>query len=232
MPTARAKKVKEKRFGSKNDLPGVALEKTVAELQKMMEPGAIVTRNEKLKDRLGIIRECDVVIRGTYAGTAILGIVECKDRSRKMGLGEIEAFKTKAEHLGANIRVMVSKKGFTASALKLATHENIKCLSVPPEEGARNGFQICLPIFATVGMWTDFQIRCYLVSTESPEPAIGRDPFQNIMSIKYGGKPVLNWFVSQYYTTYADVEQSGRYALQIAFNESTDIEIEGKNWAM
>ena len=69
----------------------------------MMDPNSTVTHNEKLKDRVGNIRQYDVVIRGQFGGRHVLGVIECKDHSRKKGPNTIEAFSKKTENLGANL---------------------------------------------------------------------------------------------------------------------------------
>jgi len=113
----------------KKSAPGVNLERIVARIQQMMDPNSTVTHNEFLDDRVGNKRQYDVVIRGQFGGRPVLGVIECKDHSRKKGPDAVEAFAKKTENLGANLRMIVSKKGFTKQALKLAKHENIGCLS-------------------------------------------------------------------------------------------------------
>src|SRR5213592_3911622 len=115
------------------DVSGVTFEKIVARIQQMMDSNSTVTHNEKLEDRVGNRRQYDVVVRGQFGGRPVLGVIECKDHSRKKGPEAVEAFAKKTENLGANLRLMVSKKGFTEQALKLAKHENIGCLSLLPE---------------------------------------------------------------------------------------------------
>src|SRR5262249_34320104 len=106
----------------KKNAPGVTLEKIVARIQQMMDPNSTVTHNESLVDRVGNKRQYDVIIRGQFGGRPVLGIIECKDHSRKKGPDAVEAFAKKTENLRANLRIMVSKKGFTEQALKLAQH--------------------------------------------------------------------------------------------------------------
>lgn len=78
------KKDKSKELDPKK-LPGVSLELAVANIQKMMDPNSTVTHDEKLKDRVGNIRQYDVVIRGQFGGRQVLGVIECKDHRRGSG---------------------------------------------------------------------------------------------------------------------------------------------------
>lgn len=58
--------------------------------------------NQRLVDRHGCRRQCDVIIKGNFAGQQLLGIVECKDR--KLGTPEVDAFVTKARDINANFK--------------------------------------------------------------------------------------------------------------------------------
>ena len=133
----RVKKKGTKKADGKNT--GVSLEKTVARIQQMMDPESKVTHNERLVDRVGNTRQYDVIIRGRFGGRDILGVIECKDHKRRKGPDVVEAFAKKTENLGANLRLMVSRKGFTDQALKLAVHEGIGCLSLLPDDPKQVG---------------------------------------------------------------------------------------------
>jgi hypothetical protein len=139
-PKAPARKPKTPTRNQKDkansDRSGASLEQTGARIQQMMDPNSTVTRNEKLPDKDGLIRECDVVIRGTFGGRPILGIGECKDHSRKKQMEAIDAFAKKCESLNANFKFMVSKKGFSPNALARGIAENVGCLSLLPNECA------------------------------------------------------------------------------------------------
>jgi restriction endonuclease len=140
-----SKKQKKKGKGrsrSRKPPPGVGLERTIARIQQLMARGSNVTHNEKLQDRVGNLRQYDVVIRGVFAGQPILGVIECKDHNRKKGPDAVEAFAKKTENLVAHLRMMVSKKGFTERAIRLAKHEGVTCLSLLPNDPAESGFSI------------------------------------------------------------------------------------------
>jgi hypothetical protein len=138
MPKERS--TRQPRKSDSQDLPGIALEKAVARVQQLLDPNSKVTHDEKLADRVGNMRQYDVIIRGQFAGRDCLGVIECKDHGRKAGPGDVDAFAKKTENLGANIRMMVSRRGFTARALNVATHEHIACLSLlSPEASIPSG---------------------------------------------------------------------------------------------
>lgn len=114
----------------KTERPGIAFEKAVAQVQAQFDPSATVSHNAVIEDRLGHRRQFDVVIRGSFSGQALLGVIECKDLKRKVGASEIDAFVTKSQDVNANLRLFMSRRGFTRSALQKCSHYGIQALSL------------------------------------------------------------------------------------------------------
>ena len=210
---------------------GLSLELVVTKIQQMMDAGSQVTHNEKLVDRVGNKRQYDVVVRGNFGGRPVLGVIECKDHSRKVGPNLIEAFAKKTENLGANLRLVVSRRGFTAQALKLAKHENIGCLSLLPDNPEQVGFGIGDTWYGVIESWTPGQLRIYFADKKS-RPSLRK--FDS-SSVKWQGKPVMNWFQRELFTTYRDEEpaQTGEaLTLTVEFEEPRNIEVEGKEYIL
>jgi hypothetical protein len=78
--------------------PGVELELVVQRLQTMMGPNATAESGE-ITDRLGVVRQFDVIIRGTLGGWPAFGVIECKDHSRKKDVAEIDKFAANCDHI-------------------------------------------------------------------------------------------------------------------------------------
>lgn len=76
----------------------------------------------------GKLREHDVVLTYKQPNRTVLVAIECRDRSRKIDVGQIEAFHTKCRDTGIDKGVIVCSKGFFAPALEKAKHYNIDCL--------------------------------------------------------------------------------------------------------
>lgn len=218
-------KTAKNRPAKNKNAPGVSLEKVVARIQQMMDPNSTVTHNELLKDRVGNKRQYDVVIRGRFGGRPVLGVIECKDHSRKKGPSTIDAFAKKTENLGANLRIMVSKKGFTKQALNVAKHENIGCLSLLPEDPAQVGFSIGNMYYGIIRMWTNMRLMIRFAVSPIPIKTIDSNN-----TVKWNGKPVINWFTRELFTTYSEVAEEGEYTLKLDFNEQRNIEVEGKEY--
>jgi len=203
---------------------GISLEKIVCRIQQMMDKNSTVTHNELLEDRVGNKRQYDVVIRGKFGGRPVLGVIECKDHSRKKGPDAIEAFSKKTENLGANLRIMVSKKGFTKQALKLAKHENIGCLSLLPSNPELVGFSIGDMWYGVIRIWTNMRLIIHLAGEKAPIKTF------NSSTVKWKGKKIVNWFIKEFYTTHGEETKQGDHVLKLDFSKPRNIEIEGKNY--
>lgn len=204
--------------------PGLSLEIIVSRIQQMMDQSSSVTHNEYLEDRVGNKRQYDAVIRGQFGGRPVLGVIECKDHSRKKGPDAIEAFAKKTENLGANLRLMVSRKGYTKKALKVAKHENIGCLSLLPDDPNQVGFSIGDMWYGVIQMWTNVRLTIHFALDSSPIATFNAD------SVRWNGKSVANWFLRELFTTYGTEKQEGDFAFELKFSEQRNIEIEGQEY--
>lgn len=134
----KRKSSKSSGIGAKRERPGRPLERLVSAIER-------ATQNDKqvrvespkfLRDKdTGRDREHDVVL--TFAGqhhTLILAL-ECRDRSRPVGVHDVEAFHTKCLRTGVNRGVIVSPSGFDMAAIKKAASFGIGCLTLTQAEG-------------------------------------------------------------------------------------------------
>lgn len=204
--------------------PGTSFEKVVARIQQMMDPQSVVTHNELLEDRVGNRRQYDVVIRGQFGGRPVLGIMECKDHNRRKGPDAVEAFAKKTDNLGANLRVMVARRGFTKQALNLAKHENIGCLSLLPDQAAQGGFSIGDMWYGVIRRWVNIRLVIHFALPNAPMAGFDAN------TVKWTGKPVMNWFLRELLTTHRDEAREGEHTLSVTFDQPRQIEIAGSEW--
>lgn len=207
--------------GASELLPGVNLEQVVARIQQKIDPASSVTHNEVLLDRIGNSRQCDVVIRGAFAGRPLLGIIECKDHNRRKSPDAIEAFAKKTEHLGANIKIFISKMGFTPAALRLARHEGIACLSAISQDAGIAGINVGKMWYGTIEGWGKMQIQLFF-SEVGDHPSEIADMF----AIRVDKKPIYHWFAKQLFTKFNDHASAGLFSLDVTFKQPQFIEIE------
>jgi hypothetical protein len=112
---------------------GRVLEEIVASLERALggKNGIKVESPKFLPDSVtGDMREHDVVIAYPSVHHAVLLAIECRDRSRKVTVNEVEGFALKCQHTGISRGVMVSPKGFWKTALVKAKHCGITCLTL------------------------------------------------------------------------------------------------------
>jgi hypothetical protein len=90
----------------------------------------------KLRDRTyGGKREHDVVVIINQGHHELITAIECRDRSRPVGVPQVEAFSKKCEDTGVHRGVIVLSKGFQKTALEKARHLGIECLSLDEVKG-------------------------------------------------------------------------------------------------
>lgn len=80
-------------------------------------------------------REHDVVLTITHDHHELVVALECRDRSRPVGVDAVEAFHTKCQDTGIHSGVIVSSKGFFKTARTKAEHYSIRCLTLDEVEG-------------------------------------------------------------------------------------------------
>lgn len=173
------------------EAPGIAFEKVVSDLQRQFDPNASVKHKEYLIDRLGQKREFDVVIRGKFSGQDLLGIIECKDKSRPVGVDVVDGFISKSVDINANFKIIVSRRGFTKSAIKKAQHYGIQTLSVFPSRDKGLGFL----------RGTKWEVDLYRWGSIVMQPLNGDEPAIPIQlsgftkdSLKINGKKIVDGF--------------------------------------
>jgi hypothetical protein len=147
---------------------GKRLENLVDVIERVTaaSPNVKVESPKRLRDKnTGKLREHDVVLTFLQGHHEVLTALECRDRSRPVGVPAIEGFKTKCEVTGVHRGIIVSATGFTGTAIETAQRYNIGCLSLDEVEA----FDWCL----SPGI---FSVQAKLVSARAvviPEEPMG-----------------------------------------------------------
>lgn len=113
--------------------PGKSLERLVGTIERVLcnEKCVKVESPKRLKDRTtGRLREHDVLLTIKNGHHLLRIAIECRDRSRPIGVPDVEAFWAKCQHTGINQGIMVSPKGFCGTGRKKAEHLGIRCLDI------------------------------------------------------------------------------------------------------
>jgi hypothetical protein len=114
---------------------GIPFQNFVAQIEKLVagdgsnrvtveSPAYVIDKDSKRQ------REFDVLITSNVGHHVTKIGIECKDTSRKVGSGEVEAFQTKCDRNHIFHKVMVSSAGFTSGAKGKAESLGIKLMEL------------------------------------------------------------------------------------------------------
>lgn len=110
---------------------GKALEQLVKAIQEAMKdsPSTHVSSNVKIKDKNGVLRECDVVVESYAQGLPFVLVFECKEYKVPIDVKVVDAFIGKCADLpNVNKKVIVSTTGFTQNAaIKASANGVVLC---------------------------------------------------------------------------------------------------------
>ncbi|NBB79636.1 MAG: hypothetical protein GVY36_09355 [Verrucomicrobia bacterium] len=200
-------------------MKGLAYEKAVAAVQAMMDPNSKVEHDVRLEDGLGQKRQFDVVVRGQVGGHSLVVVVECKDQTRKVGVPAIEAFHAKAQSVGANAMIFVSRSGFTKTAI-----EKAKACKVAPYSLLKKDDQHNLPIsvrwFMESYAWSQVHFSFFC---ENPGEQLECPDAQDVFYQKHR---LLDWWLKFLQTTLGDEKEDVCYELE--FSKPREFQICGK----
>lgn len=154
---------------------GKALENLVSSLEKALSerPNIIVHSPMRLPDRTtGRLREHDVVLELNEGHHSVLIAIECRDRSRPIGVPQVEGFDAKCQHTGISKGVMVSTSGFCKTARKKADHLGIRCCDI--EEVDNFNWLLAPGIYKTIMNllsvdWTFYPVKDSVVERKEVE---------------------------------------------------------------
>jgi len=105
-------------------------EELIAWIQTCLHKNATIKANEKIKDiDTGKPRQVDITIRLSDGPTEFLGIVEVRDRRRPVGVRYVEEILGKIRSTQADAAFLVSRSGFTKTAMDKARHLGIRILT-------------------------------------------------------------------------------------------------------
>jgi hypothetical protein len=90
-------------------------------------PEINVERNIHVRGHLSEhLRQIDIALRGKFAGHNIFAIVDCKKYSRKLDVNDVGEFATTLNDVNADFGILVTQKGFSDAAIKMAKKNRIK----------------------------------------------------------------------------------------------------------
>lgn len=181
----------------------IEFEKIVADIQAQVDANANVSHNRNLIDRHGHSRQFDVVIEGKFGGQDILGIIECKDYKKKVGTPEVDAFVTKSQDVNANLKILVSRRGFSKPAIQKAKNYGIQTFSLIPNDGVNLGFKVGNYWHADIYYWDQISLTLLL------DPETDEKLTFNAQDVKINNKKVIDWFTNYLIKEYSFKDDIG-----------------------
>lgn len=128
---------------------GRSLERLVAAIERAINNQAnikIESPGWRVDKKLNRRREHDVLITVQQSHHTITIALECRDRGRRVGAPDVEAFQNKCHDTGIDRGIIVSSTGFRRTALVKAKAYNIDCFDL----AAAETFDWCLAPGVTV----------------------------------------------------------------------------------
>lgn len=131
------------------------LERLVMALQTKLGNGA-VRHGELVKGRQsGTDRKLDVSVRGTIGSAKVFVVIDCAHLNDNVDVMKIAVAKTQREDVGADRAIVVTTRGFTDGAIKLAAANNIDtCIMRPATAddlaGRQQDLQVKVQVCAVV----------------------------------------------------------------------------------
>lgn len=151
-------------MSTKND--GKKFERLTKEIFEMLNENCAYTKvetNIKLKGKDGN-RQIDVLLRSKVASLSILTIIECKDVNKVLDVTYVDALHSKMQDVNANKAVLVTRKGFSKTALQKAKRLGITLCTAM--EGRAElwdvGFQVPIIIIEIIPKFFIPQFSAYL----------------------------------------------------------------------
>src|SRR5215207_5235670 len=106
-------------------------------------PGVTVTESKELLDaRLGVKREVDVVVEGSFDGEHVVTSIEVIEHRRRASITWVEQQISKHRTLPTNRLILVSKSGFSKNALAAVAMEGGWAQAMTPKIIQNNGQDI------------------------------------------------------------------------------------------
>jgi hypothetical protein len=137
----------------------------------------------------------------------------------------MDAFIIKSPDIHANLRLMVSPKGFTKPALEQAKDGGVGVYSLLPDDPADAGFSVGVLWYGRLCRWDQVQM---IVRFDGADPPSS----YNFQEMLYSEKPVINWFLKELSTTYGNVTSSGPFTLNAKFKNPVSVDMNGHTFAV
>jgi hypothetical protein len=116
--------------------PWLEFERIATEIQRQLAPNATISHDERIIGKSGLERKVDITVRQPVGPYPVLIAFDCKWHSRRVAVADVGAFAEQAEDIGASIGVIISNRGFTDGAFRVAASRKIILQTLQTYPGA------------------------------------------------------------------------------------------------
>jgi restriction endonuclease len=218
---SRRKKSKKPARGKKR---GDAYQDAVAAIAKRIDPTAEVEVGLWIPGPDGR-RDLDVVVRPLAGGPPV--VIECKDWTRPIGIGLIDALESKRRDIGASVAMICSNSGFTDDALRKAARVGIPALAALVEGDKRIRVVVREQIYTRVIQFVSSNgVFHHQPLGQAEQTVLDAAPLYT-KEYLYDGRPLEPWLAGKWMTIAATATKSRSMFMKFIFRAPLPVVLRG-----
>lgn len=165
-------------------------------------------------------RQIDVLVKGQVGPLSVTTVVECKDIKRKLPVTFVDALHSKMQDVNANQAVLVSRSGFSRTAIQKAKRLGIVLCTAHAASSPKWAIDLAIPVLVQVYRPRDHSFQFSL--KPSPDGVVRMVQFSKESATSINNKNILRFL--------AEIWNTGKVKPPIDGNEATyDFETECAN---
>jgi hypothetical protein len=184
---------------------GDAYRELVAAVMAVLDPGSAVKSEQWITGPDGE-RDMDVEVRGLADGVPQFILVECKDHTRPIGIGFVDAFESKIRDLLPNRAIMFSNSGFTRDAVRKARRVGIEVASAMKAKDGIVRFRVQCEIVARRLQLMFETVHLFPFDGQPPEV----EENWKVQDLLFDGSPIIGWISEKMKRVAAEHHTEGR----------------------
>ncbi|MHB8172431.1 MAG: restriction endonuclease [Thermincolia bacterium] len=132
----------------------------VKRIQEQLAPNATITHDDKVMGKKsGILRQIDISVRTKVGQYEIFVAVDCKDYNKPVDVKDVEMFAGLVDDVQANKGALISYKGFTEAARKIADHKGIDLYKLVDAESKDWPVYLSAPVICDLRGIKNYRIK-------------------------------------------------------------------------
>jgi hypothetical protein len=220
----------------------------IADLYQALAPvGAKFQQSAMIPEPDGTLREVDVLIKTSVAGTELSLAVECRDYNRNQSIEWVDSLIGKYQRLPIDKVVAVSSSGFSKSSILKASRHRIHCLSAAQAESVDWAKKWCEPWKSLHYEMRVFHLSTYGVddsqlthtaldeaSNLNHDDALSEKLFPTLykMFLDHHADVAKRKYDEHIAAKWSDIPEGAKYYFEVTFNGDWSIQPPGETYAI